>query len=49
MTYISISKKIKKVCKHCEKEIKGKPRIHDDYYFCNGECIRKYLCKDNTS
>lgn len=26
---------MKKICASCGKEIKGKPVIYDDYYFCN--------------
>jgi hypothetical protein len=33
-----------KLCKQCGKEIKGKPIIYDDYYFCDKEfCLDKFL------
>jgi len=31
-----------KVCKNCGKKIEGKPKIYDEYYFCNTECVRGY-------
>lgn len=34
-----------KTCKYCNKVIKGRPRIFNNYYFCknNGECIEDWL------
>ncbi len=44
-------KEIKKVCLICEKEIRKRPLIFDNYYFCNnnnGECKTIYIFgKDN--
>lgn len=35
---------MKKICKQCEKGIKGKPKIWDDYYFCrDSSCLAIYL------
>jgi hypothetical protein len=35
---------MKKVCKYCNKEIKGKSKNYDYYYFCNNiDCLDKYL------
>ena len=35
---------MKKICKECGKEIKGKPVIYDDYYFCTKTlCLGRYL------
>ena len=35
---------MKKTCKQCEKEINGKPKMYDDYYFCKeGDCLKIYL------
>ena len=35
--------KMKKHCRACGKEIKGKPQIFDDYYFCqNNVCVFSY-------
>jgi len=31
---------MKKICETCGKEIKKKPLIYDNYYFCNEECLR---------
>jgi len=32
-----------KLCKQCNKEIKGKPKIYDNYYFCNNDLCLKYF------
>ena len=35
---------MKKICKECGREIKGKPSIYDDYYFCTKTlCLSRYL------
>jgi hypothetical protein len=35
---------MKKICKYCSKEIKGKAKNYDYYYFCNNiDCLDKYL------
>ena len=35
---------MKKICKYCGKEIKGKTKNYDYYYFCNNiDCLDKYL------
>jgi hypothetical protein len=35
---------MKKLCKYCNKEIKGKAKNYDYYYFCNNiDCLDKYL------
>ena len=33
-------KEPEKRCKYCDKVIKGKPKIYDDYYFCDTDCLR---------
>ena len=42
---------MKKVCYICQKEIKGRPLIFDDYYFCkrnDAECKAIYIFGNNT-
>lgn len=39
---------MKKICKQCGKEIKGKPKIYDEYFFCKdgtkySNCLKDYL------
>jgi len=30
----------KKHCETCGQNIKGKPILYDDYYFCSQDCVR---------
>jgi len=39
-----MKKNMNKHCKYCGKNIKGKAKSYDYYYFCNNiDCLDKYL------
>ena len=40
---------MKKMCQECKKEIKYKPIIWDDYYFCSGICKADYIFRKEAS
>lgn len=33
---------MKKICRQCNKQIKGKPIIYCDFYFCNEDCLDNF-------
>ena len=34
---------MKKHCKQCNRDIKGRAIIYNEYYFCSSECRTKYI------